>query len=101
MLDSIHGCLFLISSISIIALCNIVYRYIMDKQNINHKGIKLWLTVLILSIIMNVLLPTTRKAIAIYGINKAVGYIKNQKNSDKLPEEFIEDINMMYDNNER
>lgn len=63
-------------------------------------GMKLWLTVLILSIVMNVLLPTTRKAIAIYGINKAVGYIRNQKNSDKLPEEFINDINMMYDYNE-
>ena len=95
-LDSFCGVLSIIAILSGIALFIFIFGIVNsiddeDKEMFRtfKKAFKIALSIFILSIGINIFVPTTKEAYIIYGVGGTIDYIKSDSVASKLPHKAI------------
>ena len=104
-LDSLHTlfvvCVVIFSLLSTIAIVFGIAAFVEDASEKDKKLVikfnKLVLSSLLLSLIGNVFIPTTKEMLLIYGVGGTIDYIKQNETIQQLPDKCVEALDLFID----
>ena len=86
---------FLLSSV-------VLTMFVFDKSLLCHHALKrawnICLTGFIISLIVNIMVPSKEELYVIYGVGPAIDYAKSSKEVQKLPANAVKALNMWLEN---
>lgn len=69
------------------------------------RGYKKWMrnakrcaVVFLVSVFMNIFIPTTNQALLIYGVGGTIDYIKSNNTAKQLPDKYVKALDKYLDN---
>lgn len=116
-LDAICGFLWIVSILSFLLLGTLLFVAIIskinaeiDEENCEYRNIcmqrykecmrhsKIGVIVFLVSVSINILIPTTNQALLIYGVGGTIDYIKSNDTSKQLPDKCVKALDKYLDN---
>jgi len=116
-LDAICGFLWIVSILSFLLLGTLLFVAIIskinaeiDEESCEYRNIcmqrykecmrysKIGVIVFLVSVFINILIPTTNQALLIYGVGGTIDYIKSNDTSKQLPDKCVKALDKYLDN---
>lgn len=104
-LDSINSMSYIFMIVSGVFICTALLFYIVGKVAKNYdfiddetkvligiakKGIKICISIFMISMLLNIFVPTTKEAFVIWGVGGSIDYLKSNEKIIQLPDKCIE-----------
>lgn len=104
-LDSINSMSYIFMIVSGVFFCTALLFYIVGKVAKNYdfiddetkvligltkKGIKICISIFMISMLLNIFVPTTKEAFVIWGVGGSIDYLKSNEKIIQLPDKCIE-----------
>ena len=116
-LDAICGFLWIVSILSFLLLGTLLFVAIIskinaeiDEENCEYRNIcmqrykecmrcsKIGVIVFLVSVFINILIPTTNQALLIYGVGGTIDYIKSNSTAKQLPDKCVKALDKWVEN---
>ena len=104
-LDSINSMSYIFMIVSGVFICTALLFYIVGKVAKNYdfiddetkvligltkKGIKICISIFMISMLLNIFVPTTKEAFVIWDVGGSIDYLKSNEKIIQLPDKCIE-----------
>lgn len=104
-LDSINSMSYIFMIVSGVFICTALLFYIYGKVaqydeftddetkvliGLTKKGIKICISIFMISMLLNIFVPTTKEAFVIWGVGGSIDYLKSNEKIIQLPDKCIE-----------
>lgn len=104
-LDSINSMSYIFMIVSGVFICTALLFYIYEEValydeftddetkvliGLTKKGIKICISIFMISMLLNIFVPTTKEAFVIWGVGGSIDYLKSNEKIIQLPDKCIE-----------